>query len=248
MAKRSSGGLAENIKTIVYAGLIAIGIRTFAFEPFNIPSGSMIPTLLVGDYLFVSKYSYGYSRFSLPFSPPLFNGRILGRAPKRGDVAVFVWPHDEQTDYIKRIIGLPGDHVQMRGGQLFINDVEVPRKDLGTYIAEGEDGGPPVAAREYLETLPGGKQHDILKETDSGMFNDTPDFVVPPETFFAMGDNRDNSSDSRDPNGGVGYVPMENLVGRAEFIFFSFDSTAPWWEVWEWPIEIRWSRLFTGIN
>ncbi len=248
MAKRSSGGLVENIKTIVYAGLIAVGIRTVAFEPFNIPSGSMIPTLLVGDYLFVSKYSYGYSRFSLPLSPPLFQGRIFGRVPARGDVAVFVLPRDNETDYIKRIIGLPGDRVQMRNGLLFVNNVEVPRKDLGTYIAEGDNGGPPVAARRYLESMPGGKQHDILKETDSGGLNDTPEFLVPPDTVFAMGDNRDNSSDSRDPNGGVGFIPMENLLGRAEFIFFSVDATAPWWQVWQWPFEIRWSRIFMGVN
>jgi signal peptidase I len=248
MAKSSSGGLVENIKTIVYAGLIAVGIRTVAFEPFNIPSGSMIPTLLVGDYLFVSKYSYGYSRFSLPLSPPLFDGRILGRPPQRGDVAVFVLPRDDQTDYIKRIIGLPGDRVQMHGGQLFVNGVEVPRKDLGTYVAEGENGGPPVAARLYRETLPGGKQHDILKESDIGGFNDTQEFLVPPGTVFAMGDNRDNSSDSRDPNGGVGFIPMENLLGRAEFIFFSVDATAPWWQFWQWPFEIRWSRILSGIN
>ena len=254
MAKRSSGGLVENVKTILYAGLIAIGIRTVAFEPFNIPSGSMIPTLLVGDYLFVSKFSYGYSRFSLPLSPDLFSGRIFGSTPHRGDVAVFVLPRDQQTDYIKRIVGLPGDHVQMHGGQLFINNVEVPRKDLGNYIAEGDNGGPPVAAREYAETLPPsagmakGKTHDILKESDSGGFNDTQEFIVPPDTVFAMGDNRDNSSDSRDPNGGVGYIPMENLVGRAEFIFFSFDGTSPWWQFWQWPFEIRWSRLFSGID
>ncbi|HEY2133063.1 MAG TPA: signal peptidase I [Acetobacteraceae bacterium] len=248
MAKRDSGGIVENIKTIVYAGLIAVGIRTVAFEPFNIPSGSMIPTLLVGDYLFVSKYSYGYSRFSLPFSPPLFSGRILGRTPARGDVAVFVLPRDEQTDYIKRIIGLPGDRVQMRAGQLYVNDVEVPRKDIGTYVAQGDNGGPPVAAREYQETLPGGNVHNILKEMDTGGLNDTPVFLVPPGTVFAMGDNRDDSSDSRDPNGGVGFIPMENLIGRAEFIFFSVDASSPLWQVWQWPFEIRWSRIFMGIT
>ena len=128
MAKKASGGLVENIKTIFYAGLIAIGIRTFAFEPFNIPSGSMIPTLLVGDYLFVSKYSYGYSRFSLPLSPPLFSGRIFGRLPTRGDVAVFKLPRDTSTDYIKRIIGLPGDRIQMKEGNLFINGTQVQRQ------------------------------------------------------------------------------------------------------------------------
>ena len=144
-ARRKSGGLVENVKTIVYAALIAIGIRTVAYEPFNIPSGSMIPTLVVGDYLFVSKFSYGYSHFSLPLSPPLFPGRIFGRLPQRGDVAVFKLPRDTSTDYIKRIIGLPGDRVQMKGGQLFINGTMVPRKPAGDYLAEGD--GPRHAAK-----------------------------------------------------------------------------------------------------
>jgi len=245
MAKKKSGGLVENIKTIVYAGLIAIGIRTFAFEPFNIPSGSMIPTLLVGDYLFVSKYSYGYSRFSFPLSPPLFSGRIFGRAPSRGDVAVFKLPRDTSIDYIKRIIGLPGDRIQMRLGILYINGTEVPRQLLGDYTATGD--GPPMAMRLYKETLPNGVVHDILKAGDDGPLDNTQEYLVPDGYVFAMGDNRDNSLDSRVLNA-VGFIPQENLVGRAEFLFFSVDATAPWWEVWEWPLEIRWSRLFTGIH
>jgi len=247
MAKRSSnGGLVENIKTIVYAALIAIGIRTVAFEPFNIPSGSMIPTLLVGDYLFVSKYSYGYSRFSLPLSPPLFGGRIFGRMPRRGDVAVFKYPHDTDIDYIKRIVGLPGDHIQVKGGILYINGQEATRKLIrDDYPAV--DNGPQVLEREYTEQIPGGPSHLIAKETDDGEMNNTQDYVVPPDHVFAMGDNRDNSADSRFMNG-VGFVPIENLVGRAEFIFFSVDPTAPWYEIWEWPFEIRWSRLFSGIT
>jgi len=245
MAKRSSG-LVENIKTIVYAGLIAVGIRTVAFEPFNIPSGSMIPTLLVGDYLFVSKYSYGYSRFSLPLSPPLFSGRIFGRLPARGDVAVFKLPRDTSEDYIKRIIGLPGDTVQMKAGQLYINGTEVVRKDAGDYVSDDE--GPRMVLKRYLESLPGGKQHYILKaDDDNEPLDNTQEFKVPEGMVFAMGDNRDNSLDSRVLNA-VGYIPLENLVGRAEFIFFSIDATDPWWEVWEWPFEIRWSRLFSGIN
>jgi signal peptidase I len=245
MAKRKSGGLLENVKTIVYAGLIAIGIRTVAFEPFNIPSGSMIPTLLVGDYLFVSKFSYGYSRFSLPLSPPLFEGRIFGSLPKRGDVAVFKLPRDTSTDYIKRIIGLPGDHIQMKGGQLYINGTEVVRKDAGDYVAEGD--GPKMLLHRYVEILPNGVQHYILKADDNQPLDNTQEYVVPPDHVFAMGDNRDNSLDSRVLNA-VGFIPVENLVGRAEFIFLSIDATAPWWEVWEWPFEIRWSRLFTGIT
>ena len=246
MPKRASGTLVENIKTIVYAGLIAIGIRTVAFEPFNIPSGSMIPTLLVGDYLFVSKYSYGYSRYSMPFSPNLFNGRIFGALPKRGDVAVFKVPRDNATDYIKRIVGLPGDRVQMKGGQLFINGEVASRRLLGDFVAQ--DTGMRVQVRRFTETLPGGRMHDIVKMTDVGGLNDTAEFKVPADHVFAMGDNRDNSSDSRDPSGGVGFIPVENLVGRAEFIFFSVEATAPWWYVWEWPGQIRWSRLFSGIT
>jgi len=253
MAKRKSGGLLESLKTIVYAALIAVVIRTVAFEPFNIPSGSMIPTLLIGDYLFVSKYSYGYSRFSLPFAPDLFQGRIFKEMPKRGDVVVFKNPHQESTDYIKRIIGLPGDRIQVKGGQLLVNGVEVARKLVGDYTSMTSDDTPdmqrpvPIEAIEYSETLPGGKTHPILKETDQGWPNNTPEYVVPPNSLFAMGDNRDNSQDSRFQDA-VGFIPMDNLVGRAEFIFFSIDATAPWWEFWEWPFEIRWSRLFTGIN
>ncbi len=247
VAKSKSGGLLDNVKTIVYAGLIAVGIRTIAFEPFNIPSGSMIPTLLIGDYLFVSKYSYGYSRFSLPFAPDLFQGRLFGRLPARGDVVVFKFPHDTSIDYIKRIVGLPGDHIQVKSGLLYVNGTVSPRVLVGDYV-EQEDGRRTVAT-EYTETLPGDRRHEILKEQDVGYMNNTPDFVVPAGHVFAMGDNRDNSSDSRVmDNSGVGFVPLENLVGRAEFIFFSVDAKAPLWEIWEWPFEIRWSRLLHGIT
>lgn len=246
MANQKPGGLIDNVKTILYAGLIAVGIRTVAFEPFNIPSGSMIPTLLIGDYLFVSKYSYGYSRYSIPFAPNLFNGRVFGRLPDRGDVAVFKLPRDNQTDYIKRIVGLPGDRIQMKSGQLYINGSLVPRQAIGDYM-DNEQGSRTVA-RLYVETLPNGVKHDILKMYEEGGLNSTPEFKVPDGHVFAMGDNRDNSSDSRDPNGGVGFVPVENLVGRAEFIFFSIDNWAPWWKVWDWPFEIRWTRLLHGIT
>src|SRR4051795_12294087 len=164
MAKKKSGGWLESVKTMLYAGLIAIGIRTVAFEPFNIPSGSMIPTLLVGDYLFVSKYSYGYSRFSMPFSPNLFTGRIFGSLPERGDVVVFKFPRDNSIDYIKRIIGLPGDRIQVRGGQLYINGTLAPRRAIGNYE---EDDGIRMLVPEFMETLPNGREHPILKETDS---------------------------------------------------------------------------------
>ena len=251
MTRRSTGSLAENIKTIVYAILIALVVRTVAYEPFTIPSGSMESTLLIGDYVFVSKYSYGYSRYSMPFAPPVFTGRLFGREPKRGDVAVFRLPRDTSVDYIKRIVGLPGDTVQMKGGQLYLNGKLVPRRPVGETISTDQQTR--FQVKTYLETLPvegnpAGREHIVQKMYDQGGLNDTGVFAVPPGFFFAMGDNRDNSSDSRDPTGGVGFVPMENLIGRAEFIWLSLDITEPWWHVWEWPFEVRWTRLFSWIR
>lgn len=245
MARKSSGGWGESLKTILYAALIAVGIRTVAFEPFNIPSGSMIPTLLVGDYLFVSKFSYGYSRHSMPFSPNLFEGRIFGRMPDRGDVAVFKLPRDNATDYIKRIVGLPGDRVQVRNGVLHLNGAAVRRESLGPFTVEGD--GPRITVRRYREILPGGRIHEILEMQDDGGFDNTPEFLVPAGHVFVMGDNRDNSLDSR-AMGVVGFVPLENLLGRAEIIFFSVDETAVWWQPWTWPFAIRWDRLFVGVR
>jgi signal peptidase I len=252
-AKKQDGGLLETAKTLVYAGLIAMGIRTIAFEPFNIPSGSMIPTLLVGDFVFVSKYSYGYSHFSLPFSPDLFSGRIFGSMPHRGDVIVFRNTRNTSEDWIKRVIGLPGDHVQVKQGQLYLNGVEVPRTSLGDYEASDENGTR-VLTKEYQETLPNGVKHDLLKYSDEERslggeldVNNTEEYVVPPGHLFMMGDNRDNSADSRFMNG-LGFVPLENVIGRAQFIFFSFDAEAPWWEFWMWPAEIRWGRLLKGVD
>jgi signal peptidase I len=246
MAKRKAGGILETVKTIIYAVVIALVIRTVAFEPFNIPSGSMIPTLLVGDYLFVSKFSYGYSQYSLPsFLQIPFHGRVIGALPHRGDVAVFKLPRDTSVDYIKRIIGLPGDRIQMIHGRLYINGDQVQREAAGDYVAEGD--GPQMLLKRYLETLPGGVKHYILQAGDDQPLDNTDVYTVPPDHVFAMGDNRDNSLDSR-VQSAVGFVPVENLVGRAEFIFFSVDATSPWWEVWEWPLEVRWTRLFTGIR
>ena len=251
MTEKKSEGLWETAKTVVYAVLIALFIRTVAFEPFNIPSGSMIPTLLVGDYLFVSKYSYGYSRHSLPLSPNIFSGRILSSAPER-DVAVFKLPSDNETDYIKRIVGLPGDTLQMRGGRLYINDKILPRKRIKDFVMR-DDRGNFAAVPQYVETLPNGREHMLLeKDGDRGPLDNTPVFTVPPGHYFAMGDNRDNSLDSRVPNqrgiNGVGFIPEANLVGRADVLFFSTDGSASWWEVWGWYPAMRFSRFFSVIE
>lgn len=246
MATKKSGGLWDTIKTLIYAVLIALGIRTFAFEPFNIPSGSMIPTLLVGDYLFVSKYSYGYSRHSLPLSLPLIPGRIFASLPERGDVAVFKLPRDNKTDYIKRIIGLPGDKLQVREGRLYLNGEIVERKPIAPYEIDGAFGTRNTVAR-YVETLPNGKRHLIIEKSDNDALDNTGIYTVPEGHVFAMGDNRDDSLDSRVLNQ-VGFVPVENLVGRAEFIFFSHNSSAYLWEIWKWPGAIRWGRIFQSID
>jgi signal peptidase I len=249
--KKSSGGVFETVKTIVYAVLIALVVRTVAYEPFNIPSGSMIPTLLVGDYLFVSKFSYGYSRFSLPFGLPLFHGRILAfHGPERGDVVVFKLPTDTSTDYIKRIVGLPGDKVQVIHGQLFINGQMVPRRQVDDYVYQ--EGDAVVLMHQYIESLPRGPDeapldHPIIKIGDDGPLDNTAVYEVPEGDYFAMGDNRDNSQDSRVMSA-VGFIPAENLVGRAQFLFFSTDGSAAWWEVWKWPFAIRYWRLLNGVH
>lgn len=245
MKSRKSGGFFETVKTIVYAVLIAVVVRTVAYEPFNIPSGSMVPTLLVGDYLFVSKFSYGYSRYSLPLGPPVMSGRLLFTAPDRGDVAVFKLPKDPSTDYIKRIVGLPGDRIQVRNGILHINDQAVKRDRLEDFVLR--DGPRSLRLPQFLETLPNGRSHRIVEQSDQEQLDNTDVYTVPAGHYFAMGDNRDNSLDSRVPSA-VGFVPAENLVGRAEFLFFSTDGSARWWELWRWPFATRYGRMFTGIN
>jgi len=237
----SKGGFWDTVKTIVYAVLIALVIRTLAYEPFSIPSRSMQPTLHVGDYLFVSKFAYGYSRYSMPFSPPLFEGRVFGTEPARGDVAVFKLPSDPSVDYIKRIVGLPGDRIQVRDGILHINGEPVEREKVRS------EGDGPADATIYRETLPNGESHLIRERTDQAYLDDTRTYTVPAEHYFMMGDNRDASQDSR-VQGKVGFVPFENLVGRASFIFFSFDGDTGLWELWAWPTAIHYSRLFTGVS
>lgn len=242
--KKSS--FRETLRTVVIAALIALGVRTFAYEPFNIPSGSMLPTLLVGDYLFVSKLSYGYSRFSLPLSLPLFKGRLFASHPERGDVAVFRLPTDTRTDYIKRIVGLPGDKIQVRGGILHVNGKAVKRRRIKDFVQRDEWGNA-VGMAQYVETLPGGRDHLIIERSDHDQLDNTSVYTVPSGFYFAMGDNRDNSLDSRVGNL-VGFVPAENLIGRAEVLFFSTNGKARLWEIWKWPFAIRFSRLFDGVR
>jgi signal peptidase I len=208
-SEKKSGGLGETVSVIVQALLLALVIRTLLFQPFSIPSGSMRPTLLEGDYLFVTKWSYGYSRYSLPFGPDIFSGRIWGSEPKRGDVVVFKFPPDPSIDYIKRVVGLPGDKIQVKDGQLFING------------------------------------YDTLDLNPNSIGDNTREFDVPPGHYFMMGDNRDNSADSRFT---VGYVPAENLVGRANLVFFSIAGKASPLEIWKWPSLMRASRLFHFVN
>ncbi|GEO36708.1 signal peptidase I [Skermanella aerolata] len=246
MQKNKSGGIGETIKTVVYAVVIAFGVRTFAYEPFNIPSGSMIPTLLVGDYLFVSKFSYGYSRYTVAFGAPVFDGRVLYTKPERGDVAVFKLPRDNKTDYIKRIIGLPGDRIQMIGGILHINGEAVKRDRVEDFVTTDQFGRQ-IRVAQYVETLPNGRKHRIIEESDTGSLDNTQVYTVPEDHFFAMGDNRDNSLDSR-VSSMVGFVPVENLVGRAEFLFFSIDEGSSFWEFWKWPWAVRFGRIFDGVN
>jgi signal peptidase I len=246
MSSTKSGGFWDTLKTIIYAVLIALIVRTVAFEPFNIPSGSMIPTLLVGDYLFVSKYSYGYSRYSLPLSLPIIPGRLFASGPERGDVAVFKLPSDNSTDYIKRIIGLPGDRIQMRQGRLWINGELVKRKRIEDFVFT-DDYGRINRVAQFMETLPNGRDHRIIELTDQGQLDNTGVYTVPKGFYFAMGDNRDNSLDSRVMSG-VGFIPFENLVGRAEILFFSTNGSASWWEFWRWPGSMRFQRFFQTLE
>jgi len=244
MTTRKSGGVKDTVRTLVYAIVIALFVRTFAYEPFNIPSGSMKPTLLVGDYLFVSKFAYGYSKYSLPLSLPLIDGRIFGSLPERGDVAVFKLPTDNKTDYIKRIVGLPGDRLQVIDGVLHINGEAVQLDRIGQFV--DEMNGRQMAVPLYAETLPSNEQpHLVLDLSEHGRLDNTAVFAVPEGHVFAMGDNRDNSLDSR--TDAVGFIPVENLIGRAEILMFSVNGFARIWEPWKWPWAIRYDRLFNRI-
>lgn len=236
--------LVDTIKTLIYAVIIAILIRTTLFEPFKIPSGSMYPTLYVGDYLFVSKYTYGYSKHSMPFSLPLFEGRIWADEPKRGDVIVFKLPQDNRTDYIKRVIGLPGDKVKLKNGRLYINGEMVEREAMDDFVIRDKNGNA-ERYRQYIETLPEGVTHTILEVSDNQKEDNVPELTVPQESYFVMGDNRDRSDDSRV---NVGFVPFENLVGKARVLFFSHNDDGAWYKPWTWPKKVRWERLFNKIK
>ncbi|MEC9244691.1 MAG: signal peptidase I [Nitratireductor rhodophyticola] len=242
--KKKSGGVGETVNVIVQALILALVIRTFLFQPFSIPSGSMRPTLLEGDYLFVTKWAYGYSRHSLPFSPPLFSGRIWGSEPERGDVVVFKFPPNPSVDYIKRVVGMPGDKIQMREGELYINDKAVEREKIGQ-IDDPDITEMDRPVDVYRETLPNGVSYETLDLTANGIGDNTREFIVPEGHYFMMGDNRDNSADSRFS---VGFVPAENLVGRANIIFFSIAGGASPLEIWRWPSEVRPWRIFDWVD
>ncbi len=270
LAKPAKPGWVESanemFKTIFYAVLLAVGFRSLAYEPFNIPSESMLPGLLVGDYLFVSKFTYGYSRHSFPFSIVPIDGRIPSGTVKPGDVVVFKWPGDNRTDFIKRIIGMPGDIIQMRGGVLYINGQKVEKTRIADFEVKETpntlcpplpgfrraepDGSAVCVYPQYRETLPGGRSFTTLDMMPNAPRDDTQAFVVPAGHYFGMGDNRDNSLDSRVPvnAGGVGYIPMENVVGKAEILFFSTDGATSLFTPWRWFQATRWNRLATLIQ
>ena len=272
-AKAETKGGARELwelgKTVVYALLIAFVLRVVLFQPFTIPSASMEPNLYEGDYIIVSKFAYGWSKYSLslPFDTPLPGGRILQRGPTRGDIVVFKLPRDDNTDYIKRLIGLPGDHIQVRDGELYINGGKVQRTAAGVGLTSCPMGyGEPVSVPHFVETFPGGARHSIAKCSGAqGAADDTAVYTVPAGCYFMMGDNRDNSVDSRfdpglpsgktnrcgwDPNydrnvppdAGVGFVPVENLVGKADVILLSWKPGASLFKPWTWVTLARPSR------
>jgi len=256
-AKKKPEDVWEMLRFFLYLGLAAFILRAFIFASFSIPTGSMLPRLLVGDYLFVTKWNYGYSRYSLPFHLPLIDGRVFAQMPERGDVVVFKYPGPSKVDYVKRVIGLPGDTVQVRGGTLVLNGEAVPRTRIADWAMtvsanspcrrQGEDVrdlGATCIYPHYRETLPGGRAYEVL---DSGpsRFDDTEVFVVPEAHLFMMGDNRDDSLDSRETvaEQGVGFVPMDHVVGRAGIGFFSTDGTANLVKPWTWVQAARWNRI-----
>ena len=239
--RRETNEIVETLKTVAYALLLVLVIRVAILQPFTIPSGSMIPNLDVGDYVVVSKFDYGYSRYSFPLDLKLFKGRLLDHAPRRGDIVVFKFPSDPSVDYVKRVIGLPGDRVQMVDNRLYVNDILAPEAALPRTRADIANG-----VTRALETAPGGRSYMIQDMGPGAMTDNTRAFLVPPKMYFMMGDNRDNSSDSRvDPTlGGVGFVPEENLEGRARMVLFSWGEGVSLLKPWTWVSKVRLDRFF----
>jgi signal peptidase I len=252
----------DTLRFLFFVFLFAVIIRTFVAAPFSIPSGSMLPRLMVGDYLFVAKWPYGYSRYSMPFGLASFGGRIMGGVPARGDVVVFHYPGGDE-DWVKRVIGLPGDTIEVRGGEVILNGRPIQRTRIGDYLmpisanspcrqvgpqareTAGEDGTRLCAYARYRETLPDGRSYEVLDQNPAGHNDDAPPVRVPEGHVFVMGDNRDDSEDSRVPlaEGGVGMLPIENLLGRVLVTFFSTDGSAEWLKPWTWFTAARWGRI-----
>ena len=252
----------DTLRFLLLVFLFAIVIRTFIAAPFSIPSGSMLPRLMIGDYLFVAKWPYGYSRYSFPFGLASFDGRIMGGVPDRGDVVVFRSPGPEDEDIVKRVIGLPGDTIQVRGGQVILNGQPIPRTRIADYlmpVSENspcrrvgpdsrevmEDGQRYCAYPRYRETLPEGRSYEVLDQNPDGDLDNTEVYRVPQGHLFMMGDNRDDSQDSRVllEAGGYGMVPIENVLGRALITFFSTDGSSEWLLPWTWFSAMRWDRI-----
>jgi len=236
--------LLETIVVIVEALIIALLFRTFLYQPFSIPTASMQSTLMIGDYFIANKWAWGYGKYSFPLPLP-FNGRIVTFGePQRGDIAVFRNITDE--DYIKRVIGMPGDRIQMKQGRLYINGTMVEREQIGTGT-DTDSNMTTVPVTLYTETLPNGVKHTIQEISDDDGLDNTPEYVVPAGHYFMMGDNRDRSADSRVLSQ-VGYVPADALIGKAEARFFSIRNNLPPWQLWEWPANVRWDRMFQSVH
>ena len=263
--KQGPGALLRLVLSVL---LIAWVIRSFVFAPFSIPSGSMLPTLFIGDYVMVAKWPYGFSRHSFPWGFPSFDGRLFGNVPERGDVVVFRAPGSDE-DFVKRVVGVPGDRIAVQSGMLIINGRPIPRQPQGTFempisanspcrvvggasqmIVQGDDGKPACLYPVYSETLPGGRTYQVIDQVENPRADEVPATVVPAGHVFLMGDNRDDSLDSRFSveEGGIGFVPVENLIGRATFIFWSTDGTADYAKPWTWFSALRGNRIATGFN